>query len=274
MKKRILLNLLSGLIIIATPILFLSSCSASANKELSVVIKDIPNNIFDEDIDGSNLKTLETVQKLFVIDQEDFKNITINLFNVENVSFGLTNQIVLTANDDYFFQNGEKTLTSKEFIINPRSLEPTIWFSIALNLWKQTPPSDMRAAWKFLLDTAPPQEKNYPLNGTDISNIEGNSYLSSGILPPDTTPPLPPPQPAPTKFIYAFNLKNNMIYEPLPTSPKYADMHEFNKAISKDITFDYHIIKNELEKTNEAEEPKWLFSLPGVKPLDYLFFVI
>ncbi|MGL5246145.1 MAG: hypothetical protein ACRC8C_01090 [Mycoplasmoidaceae bacterium] len=258
MKKRILLNLISGSIIIATPILFLSSCSAqeSANKELSVVIKDTPNDIFDEDI-GSNLKTLDTVQKLFSIDQEDFKNITINLFNVENVSFGLTNQIVLTANDDYFFQNGEKTLTSKEFIINPRSLEPTIWFSTALNLWKQTPPSDMRAAWKLLLDNAPPGERNYPLNGTDDSKIQGSLLLSPGINPQ-----------AKLKFIYPFSLKSNMIYEPLPTSPKYANPDEFGTALSQDITFDYHIIRN------IAQNGKPLISFVGSKIEDYLFFVI
>ena len=125
MKKKIFLNLVMGISLIATPALLLASCSAQASDvKLPITKKATPDLVSAEELQVSPI-TLKTVQKLFNIDADSFKNVTTTLKN-ESVVTGTPNNVVLTANDGFVFEdgteNGAKTLESSEF--NPFSKLP------------------------------------------------------------------------------------------------------------------------------------------------------
>ena len=118
MKKKIFLNLVMGISLIATPALLLASCSAQASDvKLPITKKATPDLVSAEELQVSPI-TLKTVQKLFNIDADSFKNVTTTLKN-ESVVTGTPNNVVLTANDGFVFEdgteNGAKTLESSEF---------------------------------------------------------------------------------------------------------------------------------------------------------------
>ena len=125
MKKKIFLNLVMGISLISTPALLLASCSAQASDvKLPITKKATPDLVSAEELQVSPI-TLKTVQKLFNIDADSFKNVTTTLKN-ESVVTGTPNNVVLTANDGFVFEdgteNGAKTLESSEF--NPFSKLP------------------------------------------------------------------------------------------------------------------------------------------------------
>ena len=125
MKKKILLNLVMGISLIATPALLLASCSAQASDvELVITAKDAIGDISDEDIkDGS--VTLATAQKLFNIEASDFNNVKAKLKS-GNVAAGQTNQVVLTAKDGFIFESGANTLDSKVFTLSNAPIKITV----------------------------------------------------------------------------------------------------------------------------------------------------
>ena len=125
MKKKILLNLVMGLSLMATPALLLASCSTQASDiELAITAKDAIGDISDEDIKDGSI-TLATAQKLFNIEASDFNNVTATLKSV-NVAAGQTNQVVLTAKKGFIFQSGGDTLDSKVFTLSNASIKITV----------------------------------------------------------------------------------------------------------------------------------------------------
>ena len=126
MKKKIFLNLVMGISLIATPALLLASCSAQASDvKLPITKKATPDLVSAEELQVSSI-TLKTVQKLFDnVDVTSFENVTATLKNGSAV-IGTPNNVVLTANDGFVFEdgteNGAKTLESSEF--NPFSKLP------------------------------------------------------------------------------------------------------------------------------------------------------
>ena len=126
MKKKIFLNLVMGISLIATPALLLASCSAQASDvKLPITKKATPDLVSAEELQVSPI-TLKTVQKLFDnVDVTSFENVTATLKNGSAV-IGTPNNVVLTANDGFVFEdgteNGAKTLESSEF--NPFSKLP------------------------------------------------------------------------------------------------------------------------------------------------------
>ena len=125
MKKKILLNLVMGISLIATPALLLASCSTQApDIELAITAKNAIGDISDEDIkDGS--VTLATAQKLFNIEASDFNNVKAKLKS-GNVAAGQTNQVVLTAKDGFIFESGANTLDSKVFTLSNAPIKITV----------------------------------------------------------------------------------------------------------------------------------------------------
>ena len=119
MKKKIFLNLVMGISLIATPALLLASCSAQASDvKLPITKKATPDLVSAEELQVSPI-TLKTVQKLFDnVDVTSFENVTATLKNGSAV-IGTPNNVVLTANDGFVFEdgteNGAKTLESSEF---------------------------------------------------------------------------------------------------------------------------------------------------------------
>ena len=119
MKKKIFLNLVMGISLIATPALLLASCSAQASDvKLPITKKATPDLVSAEELQVSSI-TLKTVQKLFDnVDVTSFENVTATLKNGSAV-IGTPNNVVLTANDGFVFEdgteNGAKTLESSEF---------------------------------------------------------------------------------------------------------------------------------------------------------------
>ena len=119
MKKKIFLNLVMGISLIATPALLLASCSAQASDvKLPITKKATPDLVSAEELQVSPI-TLKTVQKLFDnVDVTSFENVTATLKN-ESVVTGTPNNVVLTAKDGFVFEdgteNGAKTLESSEF---------------------------------------------------------------------------------------------------------------------------------------------------------------
>ena len=125
MKKKIFLNLVMGISLIATPALLLASCSAQASDvKLPITKKASPNAVSAEELQVTTI-TLKTVQKLFNIDTDSFKNVTVALKNVSPV-VNQTNQIVLTVKGDFIFENGTNTLESAVFIISNSMLKITV----------------------------------------------------------------------------------------------------------------------------------------------------
>ena len=126
MKKKVFLNLVMGISLIATPALLLASCSAQASDvKLPITKKATPDLVSAEELQVSSI-TLKTVQKLFDnVDVTSFENVTATLKNGSAV-IGTPNNVVLTANDGFVFEdgteNGAKTLESSEF--NPFSKLP------------------------------------------------------------------------------------------------------------------------------------------------------
>ena len=126
MKKKIFLNLVMGISLIATPALLLASCSAQASDvKLPITKKATPDLVSAVELKVSPI-TLKTVQKLFDnVDVTSFENVTATLKNGSAV-IGTPNNVVLTANDGFVFEdgteNGAKTLESSEF--NPFSKLP------------------------------------------------------------------------------------------------------------------------------------------------------
>ncbi len=125
MKKKILLNLVMGISLIATPALLLASCSTQASDiELAITAKNAIGEISDEDIkDGS--VTLATAQKLFNIEASDFNNVNAKLKS-GNVAAGQTNQVVLTTKDGFIFKSGANTLDSKVFTLSNAPIKITV----------------------------------------------------------------------------------------------------------------------------------------------------
>ena len=119
MKKKIFLNLVMGISLIATPALLLASCSAQASDvKLPITKKATPNAVSAEELQVTTI-TLKTVQKLFDnVDVTSFENVTATLKNGSAV-IGTPNNVVLTAKDGFIFEdgteNGAKTLESSEF---------------------------------------------------------------------------------------------------------------------------------------------------------------
>ena len=119
MKKKIFLNLVMGISLIATPALLLASCSAQASDvKLPITKKVTPDLVLAVELKVSPI-TLKTVQKLFDnVDVTSFENVTATLKN-ESVVTGTPNNVVLTAKDGFVFEdgteNGAKTLESSEF---------------------------------------------------------------------------------------------------------------------------------------------------------------
>ena len=119
MKKKIFLNLVMGISLIATPALLLASCSAQASDvKLPITKKATPDLVLAVELKVSPI-TLKTVQKLFDnVDVTSFENVTATLKNGSAV-IGTPNNVVLTANDGFVFEdgteNGAKTLESSEF---------------------------------------------------------------------------------------------------------------------------------------------------------------
>ena len=119
MKKKIFLNLVMGISLIATPALLLASCSAQASDvKLPITKKATPDLVSAVELKVSPI-TLKTVQKLFDnVDVTSFENVTATLKNGSAV-IGTPNNVVLTANDGFVFEdgteNGAKTLESSEF---------------------------------------------------------------------------------------------------------------------------------------------------------------
>ena len=108
-----------GISLIATPALLLASCSAQASDvKLPITKKATPNAVSAEELQVTTI-TLKTVQKLFDnVDVTSFENITATLKNGSAV-IGTPNNVVLTANDGFVFEdgtdNGAKTLASANF---------------------------------------------------------------------------------------------------------------------------------------------------------------
>ena len=119
MRKKIFLNLVMGISLIATPALLLASCSAQASDvKLPITKKATPDLVLAVELKVSPI-TLKTVQKLFDnVDVTSFENVTATLKN-GSVVIGTPNNVVLTANDGFVFEdgteNGAKTLESSEF---------------------------------------------------------------------------------------------------------------------------------------------------------------
>ena len=119
MKKKIFLNLVMGISLIATPALLLASCSAQASDvKLPITKKATPDLVLAVELKVSPI-TLKTVQKLFDnVDVTSFENVTATLKNGSAV-IGTPNNVVLTAKDGFVFEdgteNGAKTLESSEF---------------------------------------------------------------------------------------------------------------------------------------------------------------
>ena len=115
MKKKIFLNLVMGISLIATPALLLASCSAQASDvKLPITKKATPDLVLAEELQVSPI-TLKTVQKLFDnVDVTSFENVTATLKNGSVVT-GTPNNVVLTAKDGFVFEDGAKTLESSEF---------------------------------------------------------------------------------------------------------------------------------------------------------------
>ena len=115
MKKKIFLNLVMGISLIATPALLLASCSAQASDvKLPITKKATPDLVSAEELQVSPI-TLKTVQKLFDnVDVTSFENVTATLKNGSVVT-GTPNNVVLTAKDGFVFEDGAKTLESSEF---------------------------------------------------------------------------------------------------------------------------------------------------------------
>ena len=125
MKKKILLNLVMGISLIATPALLLASCSTQASDiELAITAKNAIGDISDEDIKDGSI-TLATAQKLFNIEASDFNNVNAKLKS-GNVAAGQTNQVVLTAKDGFIFKSGANTLDSKVFTLSNAPLKITV----------------------------------------------------------------------------------------------------------------------------------------------------
>ena len=125
MKKKIFFNLVMGTALIATPALLLASCSAqSSDVKLPITVKDSPDDISIEEINASTI-SLATVQKLFIISKSDFNNVTLSLKNGD-VGFGQTNQVVLTANNGFIFENGANILESVEFTLSNKKILITV----------------------------------------------------------------------------------------------------------------------------------------------------
>ena len=126
MKKKIFLNLVMGISLIATPALLLASCSAQASDvKLPITKKATPDLVSAEELQVSPI-SITTLQKLFDnVDVTSFENVTATLKNGSAV-IGTPNNVVLTANDGFVFEdgteNGAKTLESSEF--NPFSKLP------------------------------------------------------------------------------------------------------------------------------------------------------
>ena len=83
-----------------------------SNITLAVTAKTITDRIWTEEVTASPI-TLTTVQKLFNIVESDFENVTVSLKST--IVDGTPNIIVLTANEGFIFENGNKTLESFEF---------------------------------------------------------------------------------------------------------------------------------------------------------------
>ena len=119
MKKKIFLNLVMGISLIATPALLLASCSAQASDvKLPITKKATPDLVSAEELQVSPI-SITTLQKLFDnVDVTSFENVTATLKNGSAV-IGTPNNVVLTANDGFVFEdgteNGAKTLESSEF---------------------------------------------------------------------------------------------------------------------------------------------------------------
>ena len=112
MKKKIFLNLVMGTALIATPAFLLASCSAQASDvKLQITAKATPGGISAEEVSASPI-TLATIQKLFNIEASDFENVTAALKKPVGSS---TNQVVLTTNKGFIFENDTNALESVEF---------------------------------------------------------------------------------------------------------------------------------------------------------------
>ena len=83
-----------------------------SNITLSVTAKTITDRIWTEEVTASPI-TFTTIQKLFNIVESDFENVTVSLKSP--IVDGTPNIIVLTANEGFIFENGNKTLESFEF---------------------------------------------------------------------------------------------------------------------------------------------------------------
>ena len=124
MKKKILLNLVMGVSLIATPALLLASCSAqTSDVKLPITVKDAIVDIKVIEVTAKPI-TLETIQKLFNVEATDFENVTVALKN-NNVEGGQKNQIVLTAKEGFVFENDTKSLESSEFTLSNITLAVT-----------------------------------------------------------------------------------------------------------------------------------------------------
>ena len=125
MKKRIFLNLVIGISLIATPAFLLASCSAQASDvKLQITAKATPGIIAFTEVKSDPI-AFTTVQKLFDIVESDFVNVKVTLKN-DNVGVNQTNQIVLTANDGFIFEDGTSTLDSVEFTLSNATLPITL----------------------------------------------------------------------------------------------------------------------------------------------------
>ena len=123
MKKRIFLNLVIGISLIATPAFLLASCSAQASDvKLQITAKATPGIITVHEVKAESI-TFTTVQKLFDIAESDFVNVKATLKNT-NVGVNQTNQVVLTANEGFVFEGGAGTLDSAIFNLS-KQLEIT-----------------------------------------------------------------------------------------------------------------------------------------------------
>ena len=125
MKKRIFLNLVIGISLIATPAFLLASCSAQASDvKLQITAKATPGIIAFTEVKSDPI-AFTTVQKLFDIAESDFVNVKATLKNT-NVGVNQTNQVVLTANEGFVFEDGTNTLDSVEFTLSNATLPITL----------------------------------------------------------------------------------------------------------------------------------------------------
>ncbi len=125
MKKRIFLNLVIGISLIATPAFLLASCSAQASDvKLQITVKATPGIITVPEVKAESI-TFTTVQKIFDIVESDFVNVKATLKNT-NVGVNQNNQVVLTANEGFVFEDGTNTLDSVEFTLSNATLPITL----------------------------------------------------------------------------------------------------------------------------------------------------